>query len=109
VQLRPGDLGDHLTGNLAPVYLISGDESLLVQEAADQVLAAARRQGFTERSVLFAEAAYRWNDLLQDAASMSLFAERRVLDLRVVGASFDRDASEVLRAYADRPPDDTCC
>jgi len=107
VQVRPGDLAGHLRGALAPVYLVSGDETLLVEEACDAILAAARRVGFTERSVLYADGNFNWNDVIQDAASMSLFAERRVIDLRVPGGKFERDASEVLRRYAGRPQVDT--
>jgi DNA polymerase III subunit delta len=106
-QVRPGDLAAHLRGTLAPVYLISGDETLLVEEACDAILAAARKVGFTERSVLYADGNFSWNDVTQDASSMSLFSERRVIDLRVPGAKFERDASEVLRRYADRPQPDT--
>jgi len=107
VQVRPAELDAHLAGALAPVYLISGDETLLVQEACDAVLAAAGRQGYSERSVLYADASFNWNDVVQDASSMSLFAERRVIDVRLTGAKLDRDASEVLRSYAAQPADDT--
>jgi DNA polymerase III subunit delta len=106
-QVRPEDLAAHLRGGLAPLYLISGDETLRVEEACDAILAAARGGGFTERSVLHADGNFNWNDVIEDAASMSLFAERRVIDLRVPGAKFERDASEVLRRYAERPQPDT--
>jgi DNA polymerase-3 subunit delta len=107
MQVRPADLDGHLAGALAPAYLVFGNDTLLVEEACDVVLQAARRSGFGERSVLFVEAAFNWNDVTQDAASMSLFAERRVIDVRVPAGKLDRDASEVLRRYADRPPEDT--
>ena len=86
MQVKPADLARHLRAGLAPAYLISGDEMLLVQEACDAVLAAARGEGYTERSVLHAEPGFDWNDVLQDASSMSLFAERRVVDVRADGA-----------------------
>lgn len=107
MQLKPADLAGHLKRELAPIYLISGDDTLLVQEACDAVLAAARQQGFAERSVLHAEGGFNWNDVLQDAASLSLFAERRIIDLRVPGGKFDREASDVLRGYAEQPGGDT--
>jgi DNA polymerase III subunit delta len=106
VLVRPGDLGGHLAGDLAPVYLISGDDPLLVQEACDQVLEAARGRGFDERSVLHADGAFNWNDLLQDAASLSLFSARRLIDLRVQGGKLDKDASDALRSYAANPSPD---
>jgi hypothetical protein len=107
VQVKSSDLVGALERGLAPLYFISGDDTLLVEEACDAVLRAARAQGFDERSVLHADSGFKWNDVLQDAASMSLFAARRVIDLRVPGAKFDRDASEVLRRYAQQPAADT--
>ena len=107
MQAKLADLTRHLRSGLAPAYLVSGDETLLVQEACDAVLAAAREQGYTERSILHAEAGFNWNDVLQDASSLSLFADRRVVDVRVPGGTFDRDASEALRTSAAHPPADT--
>lgn len=107
MQLKAPDLDGLLQGDLAPIYLIAGDDALLVQEACDAVLGAARRRGFGERSVLHAESGFNWHDVLQDAASMSLFAQRRIIDVRVPGARFDKEASEVLREYAGRPAEDT--
>ncbi|EPN32583.1 DNA polymerase III subunit delta, partial [Pseudomonas syringae pv. actinidiae ICMP 19096] len=48
MKLAPAQLAKHLQGTLAPVYVISGDDPLLCQEAADAVRAAARQQGFDE-------------------------------------------------------------
>lgn len=107
MQVKARDLAAHLRGSLASVYFISGDETLLVEEACDAVVAAARRAGFGERSVLHAEGNFNWNDVLQDAASMSLFADRRIIDVRVPGGKFERDASDVLRRCAEQPQADT--
>jgi DNA polymerase-3 subunit delta len=106
VLLKAADLNRHLERGLAPVYFITGDETLLVEEAADAVLSTARDQGFTERTVLHAEGSFKWLDLLADAASLSLFAERKILDVRCPAAKFDKDASEVLRAYCDNLSED---
>ncbi|MDZ7670476.1 MAG: DNA polymerase III subunit delta [Gammaproteobacteria bacterium] len=107
MQLRAAGLAGHLRGSLAHAYLVTGDDALLVEEACDAVLHAARKAGYTERSVLHVDANFNWNDVIQDAASMSLFAERRIIDVRVPAGKFDRDASEVLRRYADHPAADT--
>ncbi len=107
MQVKPADLGPHLASSLAGVYFVSGDETLLVEEACDAVVAAARAQGFGERSVLYVETGFNWNDVLQNVASMSLFSERRIVDVRVSGNKFDKEASEVLREYTKRPADDT--
>ncbi len=107
MQLRAPELSRHLAGGLAPAYLISGDETLLVQEACDAVLSAARGAGFSERSVLYAEGSFDWSDLAQEAASLSLFAERRVIDVRVPAGKLDAQAAEVLKRYAADPNPDS--
>ena len=83
MKLAPAQLGKHLQGALAPVYIISGDDPLLCQEAADAIRTAARQQGFDERQVFAADASFDWGTLLQAGASMSLFAEKRLLELRL--------------------------
>lgn len=107
MNVKPQDLSSQLSGQLANVYFVSGDETLLVQEACDQIIAAARAMGFSERSVMYAETGFRWHDVLQDAASMSLFADKKIIDIRVPGSKFDKEASEVLRQYVERLPEDT--
>lgn len=107
MPLDAAALDGHLERALAPLYLVSGDETLLVEEACESILAAARRRGFGERSVLFVDAGFHWHDLTQGAASLSLFSERRIIDVRNPSAKFDKDASEVLREYCARPPADT--
>lgn len=98
---RPEQLANTLSKGLAPVYLISGDDTLLVTEACDQVIAAAKDQGFTERSVHHVDTGFSWHGLSQDAASMSLFAERKILDVRVPSNKLDKDASSLLRDWVE--------
>ncbi len=107
MQVKAAELGKRLRRELAPVYLVAGDDALLVQEACDAVLQSARQAGFSERSVFHAETGFNWSDVLQDAASMSLFATRRIVDVRVASGKIDREGSELLRRYTDRPPQDT--
>ena len=83
MKLNPAQLGKHLQGALASVYVVSGDEALLCQEACDAIRAATREQQFSERQVFNAEANFDWGNLLQAGASMSLFAEKRLLELRL--------------------------
>ena len=106
MQLKPDNLAAKLAGNLAPIYLVAGDETLLVEEACEAILGAARSQGYSERRVLHVEPGFNWGELAGEAASQSLFAERRIIDLRPPANKFDRKASEALRAYAAAPPED---
>ena len=96
---RPEQLAAALSKGLAPVYLVSGDDTLLVTEACDLIIAAAKAQGFSERSVHHVETGFSWHGLTQDAASMSLFSERKILDVRVPSKKFDKDASALLRDW----------
>ena len=108
MQVRLNQLTRHLDGPLAPLYLISGDEPLLVEEACSAVLAAAVRDGFAERNVIDGSAGISWNEVFADASNLSLFAEKRLLDVRVpVSKGFDAAASRALRAYLDAPLADT--
>ncbi|AZC40199.1 DNA polymerase III subunit delta [Pseudomonas chlororaphis] len=107
MKLTPAQLGKHLQGTLAPVYVISGDDPLLCQEAADAIRSAARQQGFDERQVFSADANFDWGTLLQAGASMSLFAERRLLELRLPsGKPGDKGAAAFIE-YCSRPAEDT--
>ncbi len=101
MQVKLQDIAANLAAGLRPVYLVTGDEILLVEEACGLVLAAALEGGFAERTVLHVEPGFNWHELLQQAASLSLFAEKKVLDLRVPANRFDKQASATLREYLD--------
>lgn len=107
MKLAPAQLGKHLQGALAPVYVVCGDEALLCQEATDAIRSASRAQGFTEREVFHAEANFDWGMLYEAGASLSLFAEKRVIELRIAnGKPGDKGAAAILE-YLGRPPEDT--
>ncbi|HXH03269.1 MAG TPA: DNA polymerase III subunit delta [Candidatus Competibacteraceae bacterium] len=107
MQLRPEQLQARLAKGLAPLYLISGDEPLLAQECADAVRRAAREQGYQERECLTVEPGFDWGRLHQARDSLSLFASRRLLELRL-GTHKPGDAgARALIAYAERPAEET--
>ena len=107
MQLKPEQLAQHLNKTLAPIYFIYGDELLLVQEAADAIRAAARARDFTEREVFTVEAGFDWNQLTDASNNLSLFAERRILEVRMPTGKPGDAGGKALRAYAERPADDT--
>jgi DNA polymerase-3 subunit delta len=79
-------LGTHLAQSLLPIYLVSGDEPLLVSEASDAIRERARVAGFSERQVFFIErAAAVWEEVNQTAQALSLFATSRVVEIRMPG------------------------
>lgn len=106
MKVRPDQLERHLEKELAPIYFITGDEPLQVMESADRVRAEARRRGFTEREVMDVDAQFDWNLLLDAANSLSLFAEQRILELRLPSGKPGKAGSQVLQEYVQRPADD---
>jgi len=106
LRIRTEQLTGQLRKTLAPLYLVHGEELLLAQEAADAIRAAARRHGCAEREVLQAGSGFDWNTLRQQAASRSLFASRRLLELRLGEAKPGEAGARALIEYATRPADD---
>lgn len=108
MELRPDRLARQLASEpLRPVYLIAGNEPLLVQEAADAVRARAREEGYGEREIYDADNSFDWNTLSQGMASLSLFATRRLFDLRLPTGKPGKEGSEALRDYCAQAPSDT--
>lgn len=108
MRLRPEQLPGRLKqGPLAAVYLISGDEPLQVIEAADAVRARARADGFAERQVLDVHRYFDWNELHHAGASLSLFSERRIMELRLGGHSPGRDGGQAITDFCARRDPDT--
>jgi len=83
-------------GELAPVYLIAGEEPLLLQEAGDALRARARALGFAEREVLDVEAKFDWNQLARSSANLSLFSMRRLIELRVPTGLVGKEGSAAI-------------
>ncbi|WP_435104784.1 DNA polymerase III subunit delta [Arhodomonas sp. AD133] len=106
-ELRPEQLSGHLRKGLAPVYLLTGEEPLLVEEALAEIRAAARRDGYDEREVLHADSGFEWGRLREAAQSLSLFSARRLVELRLPDAKPGREGGSALQEYASRPPEDT--
>jgi DNA polymerase-3 subunit delta len=93
---------------LAPVYLLAGSEPLLRIEAADAVRAAAKAQGFAEREVFDTDSKFDWNFLRTAFSTMSLFASRRVLDVRLPTGKPGKDGAALIDEYCKAPPPDLC-
>ena len=106
MRVRVEQLANHLGRSLVPIYLISGDEPLQLGEAADQVRQAAKAEGHSDRLVMDHTAGFNWDELAAIASEMSLFAERRVIDLRLSSAKIGTEGSKALTAWAERPSED---
>ena len=101
MQLSAAQLPAHLQKPLRPLYVLHGDEALLVQEAADAIRAAARAQGYTERSSFTAAgASYDWSAVLAAGGSLSLFADKQIVEIRVPSGKPGKDGSAALQQIA---------
>ncbi len=95
MNVRPEGLDRALRDGLPALTWIHGDEPLLAIEAADRVRAAARAGGCEERSVLYVERGFQVAELIGQAGTMSLFASRRLIELRIPNAP-TRELGEAL-------------
>jgi len=101
LKIKPESLEAQLRERLLPAYLISGDEALLTGEAADAVRRAARAQGFTEREVHFMDRGGDWDAVRESVASMSLFAERKIVEVRLPNGRPGVTGAKVLKAIVE--------
>ena len=91
MQLPLSQLSAQLQKGLRPLYVLHGDEPLLQQEAQDAIRAAARAAGYTERSSFtVAGAHFDWSAVLAAGGSLSLFADRQIVEIRIPSGNFTR-------------------
>lgn len=107
MKLRLEQLSGHLQKGLQAIYFVSGDEPLQVAEACDAIRHSAREQGFTERNVLHVERGFDWSELSALGDSLSLFADKKLIELRMPEGKPGDAGGKALSAYAERPPEDT--
>ncbi|NND69906.1 MAG: DNA polymerase III subunit delta, partial [Halioglobus sp.] len=108
MRVYPEKLAAALDKELLSVYLVSGDEPLLVQECCDLVRTRARAAGCTEREVIDAGVSnFKWDEILHSASNMSLFAERKLVEIRIPSGKPGREGSAALCEYLEvANPDD---
>lgn len=107
MQLSPEKLAEHMAGKgLVPIYMISGDEPLQLNETGDYIRSKAREQGAEERIVLDAGVGFDWNSLVEASANMSLFSRMRLIELRLGSSKPGREGGKVLTEYCQRPSPD---
>ena len=106
MKVHPEQLAAHLSKRTSPVYFISGNEPLLIQEAIDDVRSAAKKMGFSEREVYEVGRGFDWNLVLQSINSPSLFSEKRLLELRIGNAKLGTAGSQMLQTLVQGLPPD---
>ena len=107
MQLRLDALDAHLAKPLAPLYVITSDEHLLSLETADKIRKAARGQGFLEREVMTSDRHFKWGELLASGQSMSLFGDKKLLELRIPTGKPGKEGGQALQEYSANVSSDT--
>jgi DNA polymerase-3 subunit delta len=108
MRLNSHQLPAQLRQSLPPVIMVSGDEPLQKGEALDAVRLAARQQEFTEREIIDVGNPFDWSELAAVADNLSLFGDKRLIELRLSSAKIGNDGGKAIQHYIERPPEDTC-
>lgn len=106
MKIPANNLASHLQTPLLPCYLVAGDELLLVQEALDAIRLAARNQGFADRDLHVQGQGFDWRDLAGAGQNLSLFAEKRIIELRLPTGKPGREGGAAIVELAERAGDD---
>ena len=106
MKISSRQLEGHLRKGLAPLYGVHGAEALLALEAADRIREAARKDGCTQREVFFAEPGVDWNRLTSSAANLSLFAAKRLVELRIPTGKPGAEGGKAIEKWCANPPGD---
>jgi DNA polymerase-3 subunit delta len=102
MQLAANQLVHHLQRGLKSLYTLHGDEPLLQQEALDAIRATARQQGYTERtSHTVSGAHFDWSEVLAAGGSLSLFADKQIVEIRIPSGKPGKDGSTALQQLAE--------
>lgn len=107
MRITTDQLSRTLEKSLAPAWLVAGDETLLTGEAADSIRVRARAEGYTGRDLFFVERGFEWSALLAASRSLSLFAQRRIVELRMPNPRPGKEGGAVLAKLVSDPAPDT--
>ena len=106
LKLYPDKLDAHLSSQTAAIYLLHGDEPLQLMELGDRLRLHARQHDYNERQVLLASEESDWAVFRESVDSLSLFSERRLIELRLPTGKPGRTGARVLKEYCQKPADD---
>jgi len=107
MRFNADQLTGQLTKGLLPVYLVFGDEAMLVEESSSLIRKKAREEGATERQVWHVEGRFDWSQVQWQEQTMSLFDSKRLLEIRLPSGSPGKEGGEALRRFVENPPVDT--
>ena len=107
MRLRPEQIQSQLEQELAPVYLVSGDEPFQLEQVSGAIRKGAQAQGHSDREIMYVDRSFDWQQLSATADALSLFAEKRLLELRLPTGKPGDAGGKALVRYCDNPPADT--
>lgn len=106
MQISLQQLDAQLKKALPPLVFISGDEPLLVQEARDMVFSQATKRGFSEKEMIYMDSSFRIESLIESTQNISLFSEKKIVDIRNPSTKFDSALTNFLQSFLSNPFDD---
>jgi len=106
VKIKPEQLNRTLNSSSVPLYWLSGDDPLLMQEAADTIRSHFRSAGFLERDVLSVDRSFNWEEFQHLTSNLSLFSEQKIIELRLSSAKLDDQGKKAIQRYLDEPNPD---
>ncbi len=106
MKLKPEQLARNLKQELHNLYWLSGDEPLLMQESADLIRRQLREQGFADREVFNVDRGFSWDEFNQASGNLSLFAERKILELRLSSPKLDDAGKAALQSFIEEDQSD---
>ncbi len=105
MKINSDQLQSNLSKKIYPVYLVSGNEPLVVQESSELIRKHLGNVGYSERVVFYLETSFNWGDFLASVNNISLFAEQTLIELRLKGKLGDK-GSKVIQEYLKHPASD---
>jgi DNA polymerase-3 subunit delta len=99
MKIKPEQLSRTLSSQNLPLYWLSGDEPLLMIEAADLIRSQYREKGYTEREILNVDKSFDWGHFLQSTGNLSLFAEKKIIELRLTTAKMEDAGKKAIQHY----------
>lgn len=106
MKIYPNQLSAQLHKNLATIYLVSGDEHLLVQESRDAIVKQAKEKGFATESPIQVEKSFSWDEFLLESRAQSLFSNQTILELRLQTSKIGKPGGNAILEYLQSPPPD---
>jgi DNA polymerase-3 subunit delta len=107
MRIKLEQLPQHLQKQPAPLYVVFGNEPLLILEAADSIRAHARQQGYTERTLFTVDQHFDWINVLNAGNNLSLFGDRKIIDIRIPSGKPGKEGGKAIETYCNALPPDT--